>query len=141
MTLTPLGHNRGGRFREEDGELMWVEERSFPLADTGGLYVAYQEKDDPHAVYKLQKVGHDVGLDPPFFAWYGLWNTCVITGGPPESRRPADRTYRTYRFPSIRAAIEGLWARKEGWVAVRLAGTMELAEFLIRLHDKRGKTP
>lgn len=75
------------KFVEQNGKFVWVETHVFPIEDTACIFVMHSPGDEPHMVYKLQQHCANEDNNEKKFSWYGLWNTCVISGVPQKGTR------------------------------------------------------
>jgi hypothetical protein len=86
-----------GSFTECGNQLVWREVHTFPIKDTGCVYLTRKPSDEEHMVYKLTAVP-----GTKQYYWQALWNTCARTDKNFDSMEEA-----------IRCKI------KQGWLVIQ----------------------
>lgn len=112
-----MDHTKKGEFVEEGGELVYKEERTYPLSDTGCVYLTKKPGDEPHMMYKLTQIPEKKG-----FFWAALWNTCCYSGhktdkpGYSPGSKKWQQVYKTMG-EAIRTKL------KDGWEVKRMVAS------------------
>lgn len=82
-------------FKMVDDRMVWEETRHTELSETGMVFLAKKLNSDKHHVYKLTSYREN---KKTLFNWFGLWNTCVICGGPYISIESAIKQMQDDKF-------------------------------------------